>query len=332
MARGDDAGKTAGGTRPHRADTRTVQHLDTPDPQPHRHARHRDQEPDRHQDIGHRSGGDRPRCTSRGARGERRAGGFLSACRTAWRRTLRRHRDRPRGRRALRHVGSRTAGGGGRPRGWGEHRRDSRGCGTLSDKPALRARVARQRGAPARAATHHAAGQPDHAGDGGAGERHGRTGHAEERERAALGLGVCGRARSRPRCRGARPEGGSSAGAETRGRHKPRVLGTVRVHGACERTTRGRGARYLADHFSGALPHLLARHGRGAGHGNAALRAYRRHLATLPDGLQPLGCHRRGLHRAGGRGGGIRGDHAALSGACLERTPRGGLCQRELPA
>ena len=65
--------KLAGGTGPGGQGAGARQHLDPADPQPHRHARHRHQEPDRRQGVGHRPGGDRPRRGAGGAGGEERS-------------------------------------------------------------------------------------------------------------------------------------------------------------------------------------------------------------------------------------------------------------------
>src|SRR5574343_1724903 len=67
------------------------------------------------------------------------------------------------------------------------------------------------------------------------------------------------------------------------------VVGAVRVPGARDRQAEGGGAVHAADHLRAAVPDLQALRRRAADHGDAALRAGRRHLAAVPAELQPLG-------------------------------------------
>jgi Cu(I)/Ag(I) efflux system membrane protein CusA/SilA len=123
-----------------------VEHLGAADPQPHRHAGDRHQEPGRRQGAGADLAVDRPRHAAK-SRGRQRTvpGRELGAGRAAHRRPLRRRRIRPR--RAARYglniadVQSVIATGD----RWRQHRRDGRRPAALSDQPALSARSARQR-------------------------------------------------------------------------------------------------------------------------------------------------------------------------------------------
>ena len=71
--------------------------------------------------------------------------------------------------------------------------------------------------------------------------------------------------------------------------------------------------------IAGANLEEIDRGGR-ADHADPAVRADRRRLVPLPDGLQPVGGHRRRLHRTGGSRCGIRRDHAAISEERLGRS------------
>ena len=95
---------------------RAQQHLGAADPQPHRHARHRDQEPRRHQGSGRRPGDDRPADDPDRIGGARRTGRLVRARRTADRRPLHRRRRRPRRGGALRPDQWRTCSRSSRPR------------------------------------------------------------------------------------------------------------------------------------------------------------------------------------------------------------------------
>ena len=113
MAPRHDAGEARGGARPDRQGTGTGEHLDSADPQPHRHAGHGDQEPDRRQGVGHRPRRDRSHCRGRGAGREDGAGCELCARRAPFRRPLHRRADRPARGGTLRLEHRRRAVGGG---------------------------------------------------------------------------------------------------------------------------------------------------------------------------------------------------------------------------
>ena len=121
-----------------------LQHLGAADPQPHRHARHRHQEPGRRQG---RRAPTSARSTASPREIERvvqeRARRHLRLGRAPDRRALHRRRDRPRRRGALRPQHRRRAErrlGGDRRR---QRRRDGRGPAALPDQRALSARAAR---------------------------------------------------------------------------------------------------------------------------------------------------------------------------------------------
>src|SRR3990167_505529 len=110
VARRHDRGQAGGGAGPGGAGTGADQYLDSADPQPYRHARHRDQEPDRGQGRRCRPGADR--CDHPGDREgcQRSARGEFGAARAADRRALYRCRYRPGGGGALRPEYRRCAG------------------------------------------------------------------------------------------------------------------------------------------------------------------------------------------------------------------------------
>jgi len=83
------------------------------------------------------------------------------------------------------------------------------------------------------------------------------------------------------------------------------------------------GAGDAADHLRAALSDLRPHRRGAADHADVAVRADRRRLVSLPDGLQPVGGDRRRLHRPGRGGGGVWGDHAAVPQARLERPSAG---------
>ena len=70
----DDPGETGRGAGPRRASAGADQHLDSADPQPHRHARHRHQESHRREDRRCQPGGGRPCQPAGGSRGQAGAG------------------------------------------------------------------------------------------------------------------------------------------------------------------------------------------------------------------------------------------------------------------
>jgi Cu(I)/Ag(I) efflux system membrane protein CusA/SilA len=78
-------------------------------------------------------------------------------------------------------------------------------------------------------------------------------------------------------------EGGAAAGL------LDLVVGAVRVPRARHGQAEGGGAVHAADHLRAAVPDLQALRRGAADHGDAALRAGRRHLAALPARLQPVG-------------------------------------------
>ncbi len=166
-----------------------------------------------------------------------------------------------------------------------KHRRDRRRPGALSDQRALSARMARHARQARRAAHPHAQRQPDHARHGGQGQDQRRPADAEERECAAFGLGLCRRARARPRVHRGRPAGRRVRPGQARTRHEPRLLRPVRVHGARQRTAEARRAGHAADHLRAALSHLQPLRRSRAHHGHAAVRADRRRVVPLPAGL-----------------------------------------------
>ena len=141
MAAGHDAGEARRRARPAGEAARARQHLDPADPQPHRHARDRDQEPARDQGIGQRPRRDRARGCRHRAAGEGRPRRHLGARRARRGRPLHRRAHRPGGCGALRPERRRRAVGGlGRNRRR-ERRRDDRGPPPLSDQRALSARA-----------------------------------------------------------------------------------------------------------------------------------------------------------------------------------------------
>ena len=159
MARRPHARSADRRARPHRARAGSVQHLGAADPQPHRHAGHRHQEPGGREGGRARSRHHRPPHRRDRTRGEGRARCEQRAGRAPDGWALHRRGHPPRGRRALRPEHRRRAGHRGRRRGRHEHRRDGGGPAAFPDQPALPARAARLTARAARAA-HRGAGRP----------------------------------------------------------------------------------------------------------------------------------------------------------------------------
>ena len=167
----------------------------------------------------------------------------------------------------------------------------------------------------ARAADHHGVRRDRAARRGRRDRGDGWPGAAQKRERAAVGLGLRGRARARPRrlrARGARR--GRAAGRVAGGLFGG-LVGPVRVPRARREAPRGGGARHARHHPGAALPHVPA-HRFGAGDpGKPAVRAGGRDLAHLGPRPQRVGRVRGRVHRARRAGGRVRRGDAHLSGS-----------------
>ncbi len=149
-----------------------------------------------------------------------------------------------------------------------------------------------------------------------------RPADAEERERAADGLGLRGRARPRPRVGGPRRAGDGRARGEAAAGLLGVVVRPVRVSRAGEGAARVRRAADAHGDLRAALSRLPA-HRRGAAHhARGAVRARRRLLAAVGARLRDVGGHRRRVHRARGRGRGVRRRDAALPSARVGGTAR----------
>ncbi len=172
------------------------------------------------------------------------------------------------------------------------------------------------RDSPERLTQLHADGPADHAGDRGDRRHHGRSADAQERERAALRVGLRRRAWPGPGVSGERTAGRRCPAGEAGTGCQRRLFGPVRVPGASQRPAQGRRAGHAADHLRAAVPDLRPMGRGGTDHGDLAVRADGRHLVPVPAGLQPLHRDGRRLHRAGGRGGRVRRRHAHLPQAC----------------
>ena len=195
------------------AGARAVEHLGAADPQPHRHARHRHQEPGRHQ--GRRAAISR-RSTASPQQIERAVKdvpGVTSALAERLdRRPLHRRRHRPRRRGALRPEHRRRAERSSpRPSAARTSARRSKACSASRSTCATRASCATRSRSCATLPIAHRARRADPLGDVAARPHRRRAADAEERERAAVGLGLRRHPRPRPRLGRARHAGGGRA-------------------------------------------------------------------------------------------------------------------------
>ena len=151
-----------------------------------------------------------------------------------------------------------------------------------------------------------------------------RPADAAQRERAALGLGVCRRARARPALGRDRHAGGGRCEGGTARRLCGRVVGPVRVPGARDRAAQARRAGHARADLRAAVPAVPIGRRHRARDGRGALLARRRLLVGV--GARPLDIGRHGsrLHRARGRGRGVRRGDADL----LEKRPCAPPCGR----
>jgi len=246
----------------------------------------------------------------------------LGVRRTADGRPLHRRDDRPRCGVALRHERVRRAGHRRRRDRRRQHWRDGRGPAALSDQRPLSARSARLRREVAQPAGAYRARRADPAGRRGGDPRHRRSADVEERECAAVGMGLRRHPRPRPAFGSARHAAGGAEGRQASCRLLDLVVRPVRVPRARDGAARDRRTSDARDHLRASLPHVPPRGGSGAHHGNIAVRAGRRLLAHGRAGLQHVDRVGRGLHRAGRRGGRVwRGD-ASLPGPGMGSAAR----------
>ena len=259
MASRHDDGQAHRRARPRRARAGAFQHLGAADPQSHRHAGDRHQEPDR--DQGRRCGSCRgqPRDAGDRARGAGRARRHLGAGRAARGRTLHRRDHRPGGGGALRSQHHRDPGRHRRGRGRREHRRDGRGARALSDQRALSARVARLHRRDPDAADRHRHGRADPAVGGRRSAHRGWPADAAQRKRAAFRLGVCRRTRPRSGVGRPRPAGGGRPRGQAAAGLFAVVVRPVRVPGARQGAARLRCAVHAAGDLRAALSRLPPR-------------------------------------------------------------------------
>ena len=140
-----------------------------------------------------------------------------------------------------------------------------------------------------------------------------RAADAEERERAARRLGLCGHPRTRPALGGARHAARGGGESDNRAGDLGLLVGAVRVPRARHREAEGRRAGHPRHHLRSALPALPAG-GRGAAHhAAAAFFAHRGNMARVAARPPRVGRDGGRFHRARRSRGGVRRGDGDLS-------------------
>ena len=298
---GHDAGQADRRARPRGEGARPRQCLGAADPQPHRHAGDRHQEPDRRQGRRARTSPSSTASRARSRRSPRPCPGVSSAL--AERLTGGRYIDVDIDRAAAARYGLNIADvqaivvGRDRRR---DHRPDGRGPRALSDQRALSARAARQPGRPAQPADRsRRRGQQITLGtvaDVAVADGPPMLRSENGRPSTWVYVDVRGRdldlGRRRPAARG-RSQGQAAAGDQRR------LFRPVRI----PRSAQSQRLKIVVPAtlliiFLLLYADLPALRRGGADHGHAAVRADRRHLDALSARLQPVGRDRRRVHRA----------------------------------